>query len=493
MANINYAFVLCESLSMKRLFQTIILATGICSSAFSAEFTDAGRPNVLFIVVDDLRLQANVFGQTQMVTPGLDHLASEATVFTRAYCSVPVCGASRASLMSGARPKDNRFVNYFARKDRDLPDVPSVAKWFKDAGYKTISNGKIYHFADDDIEAWSEDPYIPQTQGIGRQGYLKEESKRMIAANRNADYPDRVIGPATEDADVPDNAYRDGALADKAIRDLKRFADSGEPFFLGVGFWKPHLPFVSPKKYWDLYNAEDIELADNPHKPEGAPDAAMHNFGELRNMYGDTPKEGPVSDELARRLVHGYYASVSYTDAQIKRLLVTLEETGLARNTIVVLWGDHGYHLGEHGLWCKHATFDRTMNAPLIVKVPWIAGGVKTSAITEFIDVYPTLCELADLPLPGHLDGKSFVSELEQPDHYFKDYAYSRYHSGEAIITPQFLYSEWRDKDRTSYGRMLFDHRNDPKENVNVSEDPAYAEIVAYMRSRIGEVRALAK
>lgn len=478
---------------MNRIIVIYLFALASCSLAFSADPGKISKPNVLFIAVDDLRLQANAYGQSQMVTPGLDKLAGEATVFTRAYCSVPVCGASRASLMSGARPKEDRFWNYYTRKDSDHPNVPSLAKWFKDAGYTSTSNGKIYHFPDDDLEAWSEEPFIPETDGIGWQGYLKEASLRMIEANRDPAKPDLVVGPATEDADVPDNAYPDGALAEKVIEDLQLYARTGESFFLGVGFWKPHLPFNAPKKYWDLYDPSTIDLADNPYQPIDAPDASMHNFGELRNMYADTPLEGSIPDDLARRLVHGYYASVSYSDAQIMKLLDTLEETGLAENTIVVLWGDHGYHLGEHGLWCKHATYDRTMNAPLIVKVPWIEGGVKTSAITEFIDIYPTLCELAGLPLPGHLDGKSFVSELEQPDHYFKDYAYSRYHWGEAIITPRFLYSEWKNEDRKTYARMLFDHNEDPKENLSVAEDPKYGEVVRYMRSRIEEVRALIK
>jgi arylsulfatase A-like enzyme len=460
----------------------------LCFSAVAAD-----KPNVLFIAVDDLRLQAGVYGQAQMSTPGLDGFAETATVFTRAYCSVPVCGASRASLMSGARPTDTRFVNYYTRKDRDLPDAPSVAKWFKKAGYTTVSNGKIYHFPDDDLDAWTEQPWMPDHEGIGWQCYLKEESRQMIDANRDPEKPDLVVGPSTEDADVADNAYPDGMLADKAIADLKRFAASGEAFFLAVGFWKPHLPFNAPRKYWDLYDRNEVELADNPFKPEGAPDSAMHNFGELRGMYGDTPEEGPIPEALNRRLVHGYYACVSYTDAQIQKVLAALEATGLTETTIVVLWGDHGFHLGEHGLWCKHANFDRTMNAPLMVRVPGLKGGVKTSALTEFIDIYPTLCELAGLPMPTHLDGRSFVSELKQPDHYFKDYAYSRYHAGESVVTQNFIYTEWHDENRESYGRMLYDHGNDPKENKNVSEDPLYADVVAFMQSKLNEVRALRK
>ncbi|MFO7725555.1 MAG: sulfatase, partial [Oceanipulchritudo sp.] len=447
------------------------------------------KPNVLFIAVDDLRLQSPVFGQHQMITPGLRRLASEGVTFSRAYVSVPVCGASRASLMTGVRPADNRFFNYYTRKDKDLPDVPSLAKWFKDHDYTTLSNGKVYHHADDDLEAWSEEPWIPDHSGVGWQCYLEEKSKEMVDANRSEENPNLVIGPATEDADVPDSMYPDGMLAEKVIRDLNRFSETGESFFVAAGFWKPHLPFNAPKKYWDLYDAYDIELADNPFKPKNAPSSAMHRFGELRDMYADVPVEGPISDELARRLIHGYFASVSYSDAQVLKLLETLDKTGLAENTIVVLWGDHGYHLGEHSLWCKHASFDRTMNAPLLVRVPGIEGGVKTAAITEFIDIYPTLCELAGLPLPDHLDGKSFVSELKDPDNLFKEFAYSRYHWGESIISDRFIYTEWKNKSGKSTARMLYDHKFDPRENINVSENPEYAEVVTKMQEQLREVQ----
>lgn len=469
----------------------IIYKSLLCAIMFAAAIALAARdrPNILFIAVDDLRLQAPFFGQNEMITPGLQRLADKSVVFSRAYCSVPVCGASRASLMSGVRPNENRFFNYYTRKDVDLPDVPSMAKWFRDHGYTTISNGKIYHHTDDDIEAWSEEPWMPQHDGIGWQAYITDESKAMIEANRTKENPNQVIGPATEAADVPDTGYPDGMLAEKAINDLKRFAKSGEPFFLGVGFWKPHLPFNAPKKYWDMYDPEKLQLADNPYKPVNAPDAAMHEYGELCGMYGDTPDKGPIPDDLARKLIHGYYACVTYTDTQINKLLDALKTTGLAENTIVILWGDHGWHLGEHTLWCKHANFDRTMNAPLMVSVPWITGGKQTRGITEFIDIYPSLCELAGLPLPGHLDGTSFVSELMNPDNRFKEFAYCRYHYGESIITDRYIYTEWKKGEEPSYARMLYDHKTDPKENINVSENPEYARVVRKMKAQLQDVR----
>lgn len=432
--------------------------------------------NVLFIAVDDLRLQAGLYGQDQMITPSLDKLGNEGVVFSKAYCSVPVCGASRASLLSGLRPTPTRFVNYFTKKDVDAPDVPSIPMWFKENGYTTLSRGKIYHHSDDDLPAWSEKPYIPNA-GIGWQAYLTEESKKIIESNKTASKPNQIIGPAYEAADVEDNGYLDGMLADKVIKDLNSFSNTGEPFFLAVGFWKPHLPFNAPKKYWDMYNEADIPLAANPFMPENAPAEASHEWTELRRMYDGIPKKGPVSDDLAKKLIHGYYACVSYTDAQIGKVLSELDRLGLAENTVVVLWGDHGWHLGEHGLWCKHCNFDKVLNAPLIVQAPGKAKGAKTNTLVEFIDIYPTLCDLTGLDKPEHLDGESLVPVLSDPEKEHKEAAFSRYHDGESVITKNFIYTQW-SSDGEIVGKMLYDHSNDPKENINVVNDPQYREVV---------------
>ena len=447
--------------------------------------------NVLFIAVDDLRLQAGIYGQSQMITPSLDKLGSEGVVFSRAYCSVPVCGASRASLLSGLRPTPDRFVNYFTKKDIDAPDVPSLPMWFKEHGYTTLSLGKIYHHKEDDINAWSEKPYLPQV-GIGFQSYITEASKKIVESNKTASNPNQVIGPPFEAADVDDNGYPDGMLADRAMEDLNRFSKTGEPFFLALGFWKPHLPFNAPKKYWDMYNEEDMPLADNPFMPENAPKEAGHQWNELRGMYDGVPQKGPVSDELARKLIQGYYACVSYTDAQIGKVLGELERLDLAENTVVVLWGDHGWHLGEHGLWCKHCNFDRVLNAPLMVRAPGKASGAKTNTLVEFIDIYPTLCDLTGLKQPAHVDGKSFEPVLTDPDKKHKDAVFSRYHDGESVITEQYVYTEWiRNGEFVSH--MLYDHKNDPAENKNVAGIPEYKETVKRMKSLLDEKNATLK
>ncbi|MFC1607472.1 sulfatase [Candidatus Latescibacterota bacterium] len=438
------------------------------------------KPNILFIPVDDLRPQLGCYGHTQMFSPNIDRLASEGILFSRTYCQVPVCGASRASLLTGIRPTRHRFIDYYTTVDEDMPGAITLPRYLRDNGYYTISNGKVYHSLRDDRDGWSEKPWRPRGQWAGR-GYLTDANKR-IALDKN--YGGR--GPAFEVADVPDNAYQDGMIADKTIEDLQRLAKNDTPFFLAAGFMKPHLPFNAPKRYWDLYKSENIDLTNNPFRPEGAPDAALHNWGELRN-YVDIPKEGPLSDNVARTLIHGYYACVSYTDAQIGRILAELGNLGLRDNTIVVLWGDHGWQLGEHGLWCKHSTFELALHSPMIVSAPGFSGGKTTRALTEFVDIFPTLCELCSLSVPDFLQGTSFVPLMNDPGRAWKKAAFSRYHNGDSIRTDRYRYTEWKREitrvtyspDIKKYARMLYDHEIDPHENINIAERPENRGLVA--------------
>ena len=279
--------------------------------------------------------------------------------------------------------------------------------------------------------------------------------------------------PPFEKADVPDNAYPDGEIAEKVIRDLERAKAAGTPFFISAGFTKPHLPFNAPSKYWELYQRTDFSLPDNYFVPEGVPRKALHQWNELRGQYGGVPQKGPVSDALALHLIHGYYASVSYADAMIGKVLDALERLEMIDNTIVILWGDHGWQLGEHTLWCKHALFRTSLNAPLILSAPGFAGKQETRSLVEFVDIYPTLCDLAGIEAPAHLQGRSLRPLLEDPEAPFKDAIYSRYHRGEAVKTPNFSYAEWRGRER-----MLYDHRNDIDENINQAEASQYTAVV---------------
>lgn len=451
-------------------------ALGMPRSLFAAS---KNRPNVLFIAVDDLRPQLGCYGHKQMISPNIDRLAAEGVTFLRSYCQVPVCGASRASLLTGTRPTANRFLGYDTWAERDLPGALSVAEHFRNNGYHTISNGKVFHHRADCRNSWSEDAWHPAGNW---RNYMLEENQKL-----NLQKP-KLAGPAYECADVTDNAYFDGKIADKAISDLRRLKDVDAPFFLALGFLKPHLPFNAPKKYWDMYKADDIDLADNPFRPKGAPDAALHNWGELRNYYG-IPAKGPLPEELARKLVHGYYACVSCTDAQIGRVIAELGRLGLRDNTVIVLWGDHGWNLGEHGLWCKHCNFETSLHSPLIVTAPGIAGGIKSNALTEYLDIYPSLCELCDLPLPGHLHGRSFVPLLKNPNLPWKEAVFSRYFKGDSVKTDRYRYTEWSGNGGGVYARMLYDHEVDLAENVNIAELPENKELVEKLSNMLREIR----
>ncbi|WP_222847376.1 sulfatase-like hydrolase/transferase [Pontiella desulfatans] len=431
------------------------------------------KPNVLFIMIDDLRPQLGCYGHTETLSPNIDRLASEGLLFNRAHVQVPVCGASRASLLTGLYPTADRFVTYYTKAQEDAPAIPDIPAHMKANGYTTISNGKVYHHADDNTNSWHE-IHKPKDFRV----YLKPE-------NQGREWAEMA---AWEDADVPDNAYPGGALADKVIKDLQRAKNEGTPFFITAGFTKPHLPFNAPKKYWDMYDPERLALADNPFAPKDAPSNAIHQWNELRDGYGGMPTNGPVSDAVARKLIHGYYACVSYTDAQVGKLLDELERLELREDTIVVLMGDHGWQLGEHGLWCKHALFNTSTYTPLMISAPGFKQGQRTDALVEFVDIYPSLCELAGLPRPGHLQGKSFVPLLNEPSRDWKQAVFSRYHAGESITTDRYSYSEWSDGSR-----MLYDHRKDPDENTNIAVLPEYAQLTEKLSRELQKHREKVK
>lgn len=444
------------------LLATITLAS--CTSPKKESVEEVQRPNILFIAVDDLRPELNFYGADHIQSPNLDKLAGQSLIFDRAYCNIPVCGASRASLLTGVRPTRNRFINYSAQKNIDLPEATSLPMLFKENGYRTISNGKIYHYTKDDSLAWNEiwhpdvlwDFALPESQEIRKN---------------------TMRGLPVEAADVADSVYRDGKLALKVIDDLRNLKASNEPFFLTMGVAKPHLPFTAPKKYWDLYNSANIQLPKSHVQPETTPKKAFHNFGELR-QYEGIPKKGDISEAQAKELIHGYYAAVSYIDAQIGLVLDELERLELADNTIVILWGDHGWNLGDHKLWCKHVTFETALRTPLILKVPGKTNGERTDAITEYIDIYPTLAELAGLEIPKTVDGISAVSLLEgQPSE--KDWAVSKFKDAVTLIKGDLFYTEWTDDKGIAYERMLFDHQTDPLELDNLAEKKEHANLVA--------------
>ena len=436
--------------------------------------------NVLFIAVDDLRPQLGCYGQKQIHSPNIDRLAADGLLFERAYCQQAVCAPSRASILSGTRPDTTKIYDLNTPLRKTMPDVLTLPEHFKNNGYETVSIGKIYHHPKDDSQGWTTEPYregtFPQGPWKGR-GYVTDEAIAAMEESKKENPGAGGLGPAFEAGDVPDNAYPDGANTDHAIKELNRLKN--KPFFLAMGFYKPHLPFTAPKKYWDLYKREDMKLADNPFIPRNAPSYATTDWGELRNYYG-IPKKGPCSDDLARQLIHGYYACVSYTDAMIGRLLDELERLKLRENTVIILWGDHGWKLGEHAGWCKHTNFELDTHAPMILSVPGMkTAGRRTWGLTEYVDIYPTLCEACGLAIPGHLEGVSMMPLVDDPERQWKKAAFSQYPRGQVMgytmRTKRFRYTEWQNrKTKEVMARELYDHDTDPKENVNAVDQPQY-------------------
>ncbi len=480
---------------MRQLFLfTVLLISAIMlwncgASNKEAQEQNRKKPNVLFIAVDDLRPELNFYGASHIKSPNMDKLAGSGVAFTRAYCNVPVCGASRSSLLSGIRPTYNRFLQYYAQTDIETPDAITLPEHFKNNGYKTLSVGKIFHTpGDNEKKAWSEMPYrfdhhkMPDGSWSdkGWKNYISEENKGLTATG------DFINNPAWEQANVGDTAYFDGKYAQKAIDNLRQLKDSDQPFFLGLGFLKPHLPFNAPKKYWDMYNRDSIQLADNPFFPEGAPDQARYNWGELRS-YDGIPRQGLLNDSLSRVLTHGYYACVSATDALIGKVLDELDVLGLRENTIVVLWGDHGYQIGEHGMWCKHVNFETSLRTTLVISAPNYASG-KADGIVELVDLYPTLVELCDIPgIEEQLQGQSLVPILEDTSASIKDFAIGKWMKGVTLIGERYFYTEWHDREKNKVARMLYDHKIDPMENKNIAELPGNATLVEELSNKLNQ------
>jgi iduronate 2-sulfatase len=466
------------------------------------------RPNVLFVCVDDLRPELGCYGNKEIKTPNFDQFARQGMLFTRAYCQSAVCAPSRASVMTGLRPDSTRVWDLRGKFRDNLPDVVTIPQHFHAHGYYTVSMGKIFHnhmpdrvsfdepdlrpskyntpeFIDRDPESFYHDEAIQQE--------LAQVRQRRLMENPNAYADGWAYGRSTESFDAPDNEFYDGAQTDLAIETLARLKGKKEPFFLALGYFRPHLPFVAPQKYWELYDRESLPMASNPFLPKGAPVMAMDSAYELKGCYDlehvKHPSVASLTEKEARLLKHGYYASVSFVDACFGKLMRGLGELGLADNTIVVVWGDHGWKLGEHGSWCKQTNYDIDTRVPLLVRVPGqIVVGTQSSALVELVDLYPTLCDVANLPIPPSTEGTSFAPLLADPGTKWKTAAFSQFHRyprvtpdgkdymGYSIVTARYHYVEWRawnDKRKTAGALSaveLYDLQSDPNENTNLAE-----------------------
>lgn len=473
----------------------------MCARFFSLLFIASASllhsaPNVLFIAVDDLRPELGCYGARHIQSPNLDQLAASGVLFERAYCQVAVCNPSRNSVLSGLRPDTTTILanNTFLRPT--LPKVVTLPQHFKNQGYTTLSLGKIFHHSavepGDDPQSWSEPAWY---HGEPYRHWFTQESEDFIKRLKKlpkGERPRLIRAEPFEASSESDDVYPDGQTALKAIETLQRLKTEGKPFFLGVGFVKPHLPFTCPQKYWDLYPKESIRLPENSTAPQGVPEAALHDLYELRS-YGGIPRTGDIDEPTALKLIRAYRACVSFMDAQLGRVIGELDRLGLRENTIIVLWGDHGYHLGEQGLFTKMTNFELGTRVPLIVSAPGMkAAGQKSRALVELVDLYPTLADLAGLPEVDALEGTSFAPLLDKPEQPWKKAAFSMYlrrgregYKGRSIRTDRWRYTEWRNPKGVGAGNELYDHEADPQETVNLAQEPAHLGTVAALSAQL--------
>lgn len=458
-----------------------------CASLAIAATPPAPGPNVLFIVVDDLRPELGCYGATHIASPNVDRLAGEGLLFERAYCQQAVCNPSRASVLSGCRPDTTGVManNKFLRPM--MPGVLTLPQLFKENGWHAASVGKVFHHSErepgDDPESWSEPSWY---HGEPFRHWFSEASDQMMQRLKGMppeQRPRLIRGPPFEAAEQPDRVYPDGQTADRAIETMRRL--KGGPFFLAVGFVKPHLPFTCPQKYWDLYPAAAVRLPANYHPPDGAPEAALHDWYELRT-YGGVPASGGIPDAMALNLIRGYRACVSFMDAQLGRVLDELARLGLREKTVIIFWGDHGYHLGENGIFTKMTNFELGTRSPLIISVPGQkTAGRRTRALVELVDIYPTLADICGLAAPGHLEGLSFKPLIDDPGLRWKKCAFSQYLRrgkegimGRSLRTERWRYTEWTGARGQRFGIELYDHQNDTGEDRNIASETANRAII---------------
>lgn len=443
------------------------------------------------IAVDDLRPMLGCYGDERVKTPNIDALAARegSVVFDRAYCNYAKCGTSRLSLMTGLRPGS---IDVYSNNERDLkafrqkrPDAVSVARWFKDNDFHTQSFGKIYHDGWDDPDDWSK----PSSPGRDREMWEIVDPENPSGPTIIAE---RWACPVMQSPDVADDHLYAGRITNEVIREIQQLPED-RPSFLAVGYRRPHLPFIAPKKYYDLYNPDETWLTKHPSPPEKSPYYAWFNSdgyvggakrvglempnppnraeaidwnGYEMRSYLDVSYHGEIPKQRQIDLIHAYAACVSYVDAQIGRLLENVD----LEKTIVVLWSDHGWHLGEHSAWGKMTNFEIATRVPLIIHDKRNRLNGKSANITELVDLYPTLCDLAELEQPQHLEGQSILAD--SPDNIATS-SYQRYNGkmmGHALRTEQYRYVEWRDRSAQVIARELYDHTSDPNETTNIAE-----------------------
>jgi iduronate 2-sulfatase len=454
---------------MKSIFALFFLIALSAVSTLSAN----AKPNILFVIIDDLRPLLKCYGDPTAVTPNIDKLASDGIVFERAYVQYPICGPSRASFMSGMRPDTTGFMTNSKDFTKEFAGTPTINRYFKSQGYSVFGAGKIYHSTAGPKKDWSK-PYF-KTQWLD---YVLPENRALakVFFSKNS----KGLPPSVEAADVDDDQYCDGKAAAKSEKWIAEAAKSGKPFLMMTGFRHPHLPWCAPKKYWDLYDRAKLPLATNEYFPKGAPKVALQKYGELYG-YSDIPK-APLTETLKRQSMHGYYASVSYSDAQLGRLMDALKKAKIYDNTVIVLVGDNGYQNGNNGVWCKAVNWESTNQVPLLVRIPGKGkSGQRSKALVELIDIYPTLCKAAGLKVPSQCEGKSLIPLVENPNLQWDKVACSQLRKGKAIgrsiRTDRYRFTIWKS-NKATLGLELYDYKNDPQGNINLAPSPENKQLV---------------
>ena len=467
--------------SFRLSFAAFFLGNMLIFSSCDQEANNDIAPfNVLFIAIDDLRPELGCYGVSEVYSPNIDRLASEGALFTRAYCQMSWCSPSRTSLMTGLYPHHTGVLDLQKHFRTTIPEIKTLPQHFKENGYTALSFGKVYHNSEQlqDSLSWSAPAWLPDHPNP-IQAYALEANNELAQSN-----PYHKAS-ATENAPVADKAYPDGQTTQMAVEAMQGLAQSEEPFFLAVGYYKPHLPFTAPSQYWDHYKYTNVPLTTTDSLPQGAPPYIFRSWSEP-GSYLDISEDEPYSDSLSTHLKLGYYACISFIDAQVGQLLDQLETLGIRDNTIVVLWGDHGFKLGEYGRWSKHSTVEVDTRVPLVISAPGVSNsGIKINEIVELVDLYPTLSELAGLPLPRQaMDGKSFTNLLASTGPVEKDHAYSTIvHDGfqaHSLRTHRFRFTAWYPEEQPGQiaSLELYDHEKDPYETVNLATDDNYKSIV---------------
>ena len=518
----NKQFKIATKILGKMINVFLVLIVLSCQNTFAQIVEEPTKPNVLFIIVDDLKPILGCYGDPFVKTPNIDRFAKEGVIFTNTYCQQAVCGPSRASFLTGMRPDYTGVWDLETEMRNINPEILSMPQFFKQNGYITAGIGKVFdsRSVDENIDkpSWSipfykkSNDYYPKEMGKAKgryrgvkvleeiEIYEKIGGAKGLTGKELSNFIKINAKPSVESLDIPDNAYIDGATVLHSKDILKVLKENAKPFFFAVGITKPHLPFAVPKKYWDLYNRDEIQLAEFRENANNSPLVAYHGAGELYK-YADIPPIASFSDvkggmelpfDKQKELIHGYYASVSYADALIGKLISTLESLDLKDNTIVTIIGDHGWHLGDHNLWCKHSNFEQATRIPMIFKIPGIKAS-KTSALAEAVDIFPTLCDATGIKIPEQLQGASLMPILMETKSKVKDYAVSQYRRGKnmrtfgySIRTERYRLTLWMKDFYRLYKPFdegyivsgeLYDYDNDPLETENYYNNKEYVSV----------------